>query len=114
MKILSLVSRFASSGGNSGGGGIKIPEGLFDGLPDNAEDAEAAEQTVATGGALSDSLSGDDVARRCALLLALRPYVSDTRQRAIDVMVGLTKLSAFFPLDEALTGGGEKEDKRRA
>ena len=30
---------------------------------------EAAEQTVATGGALSDSLSGDDVARRCALLL---------------------------------------------
>ena len=122
--ILGLASRFLShksdgaSGEDGGGVGFKIPEGLFDDLPDadgeqdpsplaqNAEERKIdtppppMKESRETIKVLKDEghphSAHDSVARRCALLLALKPYVTDHRRETIDMMISINKLSEVF------------------
>ena len=122
--ILNLASRFLSRGddasGNNGGDGVgfKIPDGLFDDLPDadgeqdpsplaqNAEERKIdtppppKKESHETIKVLKDEghphSAHDSVARRCALLLALKPYVNDHRRETIDMMISINKLSEVF------------------
>lgn len=82
-----------SSGGTDGADGSR---GESDSAPSQSDSA----QTVAALPSILGSLAGADKERsaeRRALLSALRPFVGERRQRAIDMLLGFEKLTAFLP-----------------
>lgn len=96
----------ASGGSGAAGGGDEAPgqnpssdtSGTDGAVPASAQPGKA--ETVAALPSILGSLGGADKARsseRRALLAALRPFVGERRQRAIDMLLGFEKLTAILP-----------------
>lgn len=111
--LSAVISALGGSGAPGGGGqDDSAPNPDSAGPAGNGDDGTAAAsakpegsqpdpaQTVAALPSILGSLGGADKARsseRRALLKALRPFVGERRQRAIDMLLGFEKLTAFLP-----------------
>lgn len=101
----------SSDGGSTNG--IITPELLLK-LPELLEAAApviksiTSRDKVGNGGISLERLVGnaDDAARRVALLKAIRPYVSDHRAKAIDMLVGISRVGSIVASSRATAQKG--------
>lgn len=104
--LSSVISALGGGGPSSGAPSQAAVQNLPQGDADDAVEASAtqsrqgADDAVSALPAILGSLGGADKERsseRRALLSALRPFVGERRQKAIDMLLGFEKLTAFLP-----------------
>ncbi|MCQ2354922.1 MAG: hypothetical protein MJ102_07485 [Clostridia bacterium] len=112
--VLSMLGGSRGFGGNGGEYGKHGSDGRKDGgfgqghgCDSDFKDHHECRTDGGKHGAHGDS------AKRCALLLALRPYCSARRQRTIDRMVSISKLSGTLKnFEKAASPAGKNGDGR--